>query len=723
MSSRQIAVALSVSSAALACGAAGWGLSQAEAIHVPAVLSILGGVAALGGAYFVRQFVVAGEQEVLTLRDDVQRRESELAMTRRELEQFESSVADQLKQRSNQLNAREQHLAQLQLNFSEWLEYPQSEQLPDPLSDVEQRELTEKDKLVLKHIEDESQRVYQKLREGYYKPEGAIDAKRIREDIHEFVLAVARIYRPDVDNPLLETSVDQLLRAGSRACLHLLVVMERLPFNPKDMSISTLHSYVQKALKAYDAYVAAKPYLGYVQTATYFGRWLAGATPLTLGVTWIIGELGKRGTQAAAQWLIDQQAVALLHEVTRVIGFEVASLFSGDFRHRDPNWVYAAELANLMSLFPLSRDNLSQSLREVGALPFRNEYDRIYLYRCLSGHKTPHPLVIAHEFLSLGDRQQVGKRLERFFQGFIHGKQPQLVEQWLSGVEQRLAIKLTPQLMLGSHATASNPEQDRQQCLRALAGFLIAFKAVPLEEVSDRLLITDLFRQLSDPERSALREQIMSDPPPFEVPDIDVSGTLVSTFVEDLTRLVVRTRPWDVQPDEVVFETAVMLGQDFEKTKKQVAREYADALASQFAEDAIAAKLDGHVARSSLGALQPGETLRCAYAASYINWPANVSSLSGDRKSGLIVTDRRLILVEATAQESLIATHELAGLSIERVKKLVLDDCRLTGAQWQVEGLPDAVAIAVQLAGSIGTRYETSFKPLTELVLGQTRLT
>lgn len=722
MSSRQTAIALSVSSAAMACGAAGWSIAHEGTIGVPGVLGLVGGAAALGSAYFVRRFVVAGEQEVLTLRDDVLRRESDLAATRHELEQFEASVADQLKQRSNQLNAREQHLAQLQLNFSEWLEYPQTDQLQDPLSELEQRQLTDKDQLVLKRIEDESQRVYQKLREGYYKPEGKIDAKRIREDVHEFVLAVARIYRPDVDNPLLETSVDQLLRAGSRACLHLLVVLERLPFNPKDMSISTLHSYVQKALKAYDAYVAAKPYLGYVQTATYFGRWLAGATPLTLGVTWIIGELGKRGTQAAAQWLIDQQAVALLHEVTRVIGFEVASLFSGDFRHRDPNWVYAAELTNLMSLFPLSRDNLSQSLREVGALPFRNEYDRIYLYRCLSAHKAPHPLVAAHEFLSHGDRQQVGKRLERFFQGFIHGKQPQLVEQWLNGVEQRLAIKLTPNLALGSHETNSNPEQDRLRCVQALAGFLIAFKAIPPEEVSDRLLVTELYREFSDTERSAFNERLVNEPPQFEVPDIDVSGPLAAAFVGDLTRLVVRTRPWDVQPDEVIYETAVMLGQDFEKTKKQVAREYSDALASQFGKDAIAAKLDGQVARASLAVLQPGEDLKFAYTANAISWPAMTSPLSGESKSGLIGTDRRLILIEATAQEAIVATHELTGLSLERIKKLVLDDCRLLGTQWQIEGSPDAVTIAVQLAGSIGTRYETSFKPLSELVLGQSKL-
>lgn len=717
MTSRQTAFVLSVSSAVLATGAVGWSVAQHGSLGGPAMIGLLGGATAIGSAVFVRRFILAGEQEVLALRNDVAEREAALDGTRREIEQFEADVAQQLQQRATQLNAREQHLAHLQVNFREWLEYPQAGAETDPLSEIEQRQLTEKDQLVLKRIEEESQHVYQKLREGYYKPEGQIDAHRIREDVHEFVLGVARIYRPDAENPLLETSVDQLLRAASRACLHLLVVLERLPFNPKDMSISTLHSYVQKALKAYDTYIAAKPYLGYVQTAGYFGRWLAGASPLTLGVSWLVTELGKRGTQAAAQWLIDQQAVALLHEVTRVIGFEVASIFSGDFRHRDPNWVYAAELTHLMSLFPLSRDNLAQSLREVGSLSFRNEYDRIYLYRCLSAQKPPRPLVAAHEFLPLNDRQQVGKRLERFFQAFIHGKQPKLVDDWIAGVEQRLAIKLVPQLALSAPTVAASPEQERIKCLRSLAGFLISFKAASVPELADRLVITELFRQLNETERAAFVDRLQSEPPQFDVPDVERSGSLAPQFVADLTHLAVRSRPWDVQPDELILETAVMLGQDFEKAKKQIAREYADALASQFAKDAVAARLEGIVARTALAELQSDEQLQFAYVPSNIQWPSTTTRLSGDRKQGLIGTTRRLLLIEATDREALVATHELSGLSMERVNKMMLDECRLTGTKWRLDGSSEPTTISTQLTGAIGTRYENTFKPLMDLVL------
>lgn len=726
-SSQRTAQLLSVTSAAVSLGVTGWDIAQAGGLTPFSVCAGLAGLASIGSAVFIRRFTVAGEQEVLAMRTDVEGREQELQRSLQELEQFKSDVTTQLEQRTTQLNAREQHVAQLQVSFSEWLEYPQPGQPIDVLNQLEQRQLTDKDQQVLKRIEEESQQLYKKLREGYYKPDGAIDAKRIREDVHEFVLSVAKIYRPESANPLLETSVDQLLRAASRACLHLLVVLERLPFNPKDMSISTLHGYVQTALKAYDAYVAAKPYLGYVQTAGYVGRWLAGATPLTLGVSWLIGELGKRGTKAAAQWLIDQQAVALLHEVTRVIGFEVASLFSGEFRHRDANWVFASELTHLMSLFPLSRDNLAQALREVGSLTFRNEYDRIFVYRCLSTHRSPQPLAMAHQFLSLSDREQVGKRLERFFQGFIHGKQPRLVDDWTQGVETRLGIKLTAALPIAA-ARESSPEQDRLTCLRALAGFLLSIKAVPLEEVADRLVMSELFRQLDDQQRAAFVDSMLAEPPSFEVPDVDVSQATVAPFVADLTRLSVRSRPWDVQPDELLFETAVMLGQDFEKTKKLVAREYSDALATLLSKDAVASKLDGKVARAALAELQSigsdsettsdsDEPVLFCYSSGNIVWPSSVPALSSDRRQGLIGTSRRLLLIEADERDAVVATHELGGVTIERVNKMINDECRLTGTRWTMDGHSQPLTISVQLAGTIGTRYETSFKPLLDLAL------
>ena len=80
----------------------------------------------------------------------------------------------------------------------------------------------------------------------------------------------------------------------------------------------------------------------------------------------------------------------MLHDMVRVIGYEVASIYGGDVRHRDANWIYGVELAELVSRFPLSRDSLSSALKEVGSVQLLNEYDRIFLYRCLAAHRSAH---------------------------------------------------------------------------------------------------------------------------------------------------------------------------------------------------------------------------------------------------------------------------------------------------------------------------------------------
>jgi hypothetical protein len=422
-----------------AAGAAVW----LESFGLAAgALIVVGGTAA-AGAVFARRRVTGADRELDHERAAIKAERDELTARRSEIEQFMATATSQLTDRARLLDSREVHLADRLVNFREWLEYPQSGD--DSQADFPQRsprELTAQDHAVLQIINEESQQVYRRLREGYYKPpEGRIDGQKIRDDAHAFIIRVAQVYRPGVENPLLETSLDQLLRAGSRACLHLLVVLERLPLNPKDQTINALHSYLQKALKAYELYTSAQPYFGYMQSVSYFGRWIAGATPVTLGLTWALTELGKRGAKTAANWFLDQQAVALLNEVVRVIGFEVASIYGGDFRHRDPNWIYAAELTDLMSRFPLSRENLAQALREVGSLHLRSEYDRIFLYRCLSMHQNVKSLADAHEMLMLPDREQIARRIERFYQSFIHGKTRKAVDDWRRGLECRLGMR------------------------------------------------------------------------------------------------------------------------------------------------------------------------------------------------------------------------------------------------------------------------------------------
>ena len=138
-------------------------------------------------------------------------------------------------------------------------------------------------------------------------------------------------------------------------------------------------------------YKSAEPYWPYVNTAMYLGRFALGANPLALGaggLSAISAAAVRRHRPASDQ---PAGAGAASASWSGVIGYEVAGIYGGNFRHRDANWIYAAELTELVSEFPLSRDSLAHALREIGALELRSEYDRIFLYRCLANGKSAGP--------------------------------------------------------------------------------------------------------------------------------------------------------------------------------------------------------------------------------------------------------------------------------------------------------------------------------------------
>ena len=720
MTSRSATLLLCLITAAIAWSSATY-LALTESFGLAVGALIVVGLTAAAGAIGARRRISDVDQELAVEREAIKAERQELSERRAEIDQFLDSTKDQLTDRARQLDSRELHLANRLVNFREWLEYPQADD--DTIAEaptVSPRELSAQDHRVLEIIGEESQQLYQRLRAGHYKPEGKLDGRRIRDDAHAFVIRVAQVYRPGVENPLLETSLDQLLRAGSRACLHLLVVLERLPLSPKDQNINTLHGYLQKALKAYDLYNSAQPYFGYMQTASYFGRWIAGATPVTLGLSWALTELGKRGTKAAANWLIDQQAVSLLNEVVRVIGFEVASIYGGDFRHRDPNWVYAAELTDLMSRFPLSRENLAQALREVGSQHLRSEYDRVFLYRCLSTHHNVRALVDAHNNLPLPDRQQIARRLERFFESFIHGKTHKLIDEWRSGVEHRLGLKLHLAGTLPATAhdkTTAEHHGEQIKAATSLAAFLICVKGCPLDDLVTRLNFAELFRKLDEHHRRELLEDIVENPPyVFEPPDLDVSLPTVTQYVADLCRLAARARPWDVQPDEIVLETAVFLGQDFAKAKKLLDREYGDAFASLLPKEAPGSNLDLLVAKVALAELATDETIQFAYTDAVIAWPVQIALPVGERKSGLVGTSTRLLLIEASDRGFVVAASRFAELKIEKLAGRLINDCEVSGLAWTVEGREGNASISVRISGSMISRHDSYFRPLIEVL-------
>lgn len=672
--------------------------------------------------FFLKRPAINGCNESGELTDgmklEVER--EKLAQERSELDRLKAEIEQQLDQRAEQLNSREVALTDRLVQFQEWNEYPQ----PDGDSTTNKTApalLVEQDQRVIEILDDEAKLVYLRLKDGYYNPEGALNPDLVRDQVFDLITRVAKVYRPDAENPLMETSVDQMLRAGSRACLHLLIVLDRLPLNLHEETLSTLHSYIRNAIKAWETYSAAEPYLNHLGKAWYAGRYLAGASPLTMGITWALTEIGKRGAKAIGQKVVDQQAVALIGDVVRIVGFEVASVFSGDFRHRSPDWVFGSELTNLMSRYPVSRENLAHSLREVGNLSLRNEYDRMFLYRCLSAHRAAAPLVNARDVLPAEQRQDISRRLEKFYGDFIHGRTKKRLDSWQEGVEERLGIPLeiaqpekSDVASLGEASTSGN---ETAAAIESLAGFVAAVKGRPVREMSSLTLKLETAKAADAEELSSLLEQLEAAPPQlFEPPDIDPDSPVLTAYLDDLVHLAVEVAPFDLQPDDFVTETAAYFGADVKSIQKKLDQKYGEFVTDRLPEDAPSSKLSPTAARHLISLLSDDESPQFVYGSVKVDAGENSPLNSTD--AILVGLTSRLLLIP-NDDDHWSAAGTLTGHSISRIDGRLIDDCQLSGGQWTIasgSSQPVPQPLTLTISGAVMNRYESWFDPLLKMV-------
>lgn len=681
---------------------------EAGDFDVPGLI-VLSCVGQLTAMFLVRPVVNPTEDAIQAERD-------QLDQERSELDELKQTIEAELESRAKDIDQRELKLSNRLVAFQEWLEYPgadavEGETETAPLATAE---LSAQDQQVIDLLDAEAKRLYEKLQEGYYQPDGKLDQTLIRDDALDLITRVAKIYQPDSENPLLETSVSDLLRAGSRVCLHLLITLEKLPFSLEDASIATLHGYVQKAVKAYGVYTAAEPYIGYASKALYAGRLALGANPLTLGITWALAEIGKRGAKAIGQKVVDQQAVALLGDLVRVVGFEVASIYSGDFRHRDSNWVYGSELTNLMSRFPISRENLAHALREVGGLTVRNEYDRVFLYRCLSTHRAAEPLVDAHTLLPPEQRQEITQRLEKFFRDFVHGRQPKRVAEWIEGVETRLGYRVNVDVDTTAASGAELSAQENAAAFESLIAMVCSVKARPVQELRESFHRLKLVQRIGVPEADKLLDELEQHPPHFfDPPDIDPDSDVLPDYFADLCTLAVRMPPFDVHPDDVVLETAAYFGRDIGKERASLDREYCEFLIERLSGEAASARISGAAARAFLAAPTDEAPISAIYSDVSVSWPERVSVPTGT--VWLAGSQTRLILA-IESDRDWIAISPAENFAAERVDGMIIDDCRLTGGAWTLPGQAESVDLTVTIAGAKLKRYDSWFAPLFEVI-------
>lgn len=687
------------------------------------VLVYIGGLVALAGTLLFRRELSTAEQEVEKLRHELQDEDSRLEEGRKAFSKLQREVERQFEEQGRKLDKREAELASRLVAYHEWMEFPQPIDLnksdagegaplfPD-MSDEQLSELTRKDRAMMALLKDETKILYDNITSNKYAVEGKFSPSLLRDDAYELVGKVARIYQPSVQQPLLETNMPLVVRAASRACLHFLVLLDDLPLNVKDYSFSSMYSYVRSAVNAYRMYKSTEPYWPYVNTAYYLGRFAMGANPLTMGAWWFLGALGKQGAQAVATRVINRQALALLSDVVRVIGYEVASVYGGDFRHRDANWIYAAELTELLHQFPLSRDSLSHALKEIGALQLRGEYDRIFLYRCVAGHLSARPQNFrALACLSSAECRAIAGRLEKFLHTFIHGKTADRVQKWKAGVEARLGVKL----LVKVQPTAHSIQAQQEDAVRSLAGFLLGSKEREPHDLAGFLNKSAILNELPQAERTALLSKLEANPPFFfEHPDLDPESDLVPKYLADLAALQVRVSPRDSRLDELIADVAEYLRQDPKTVQRLLEREYATHLADRISNESPTRKAPLPVARAILDLLEPGEQARFLYTGITLEWPAGATASATRGDLWLLGVGPRLTLFAVENEEPRLLWQGNGSAQFSQEKSLLSSTARLRGGTWlpESQGPQPTLRISGPLVKSIGNY----FAPLQKMV-------
>jgi hypothetical protein len=675
------------------------------------VAIVLGGIVALVGAGWFWRTISLAELDLEALRERIAERERAQADRELQWETTRKAIENQLAQQSKQLATREAALSQKLITFHEWMEFPQpidlSTQQPEEATDADLLELARKDRLLEELLKAETRRVFDDILRNKYMIEGQFQPMLVRDDVISLVRRVAQIYQPGVEQPLLETSMAQVLRAASRACLQFLVVMDQLPWNVKEQSFSSIYGYVRQGVKAYGMYKSVEPYWGYVNSAYILGRFALGANPLTMAAWWFVGAWGKEGAKQLATQILQRQALVLLQSCVRVIAYETAAMYGGDFRHRDPNWIYAVELAELVHSFPLSRESLAHALKETGSLQLRHEYDRVYLYRCLAAHASAGPDRYRSEgLLSMDEKLAIARRLERFLEAFIHGQTPERVAKWRSDVENRLGVKLN----VIAKAETLSVEQQTEEAIRSLASFAIAIKELEPSALPALLNHCKLFVDLPFEKQQAIAAALEENPPfYFEQPTIDVSSPVVTKYLHDLAVLAAKTAPHEAVIDEMLVDVAVYLRQDAKKMRQQLDKQYVHWLSDQLPADAPERRFPPPVARAVLDVIGPHEPVRFVYGNVSFEWQEADAPVYPRQHTWLVGVADRLVIF-TIADRPMLLWRADGDVSLERLPGLLAGDVRLTGGRWL--GDVRTQQPRVRVGGPLMGRQEAYFKPL-----------
>jgi len=685
------------------------------------------GAVALSGIFWFRHEQSAASIRFETERDVFRSEKKAFKEEAEDFKQIKKSFEQEIEKRSLLIQKRENILSQKLITLHEWMEFPRGiDESENNEKDLVVKDFHKQDQAVLELLKEQTDQLFKRIKNNYYQENGLFQKDRLFNDIFTLVDKIARIYNPESENPVLETSIEQLLRSINRTALHILVLMEQLPLDFKTYNLKKTFETVQAGVKAYSVYKNAMPYWDYLRPVYYLGRFTLGASPITIGVGWALGELAKSGAQKISSHIADRYALNLLYDIVFIIGNEAAGIFGGDFRHREANWIYGAELTEMLKHFPSSREILKGGLNEIGQLCLRNEYDRIFLYRCIAANKSAGPENFKPvSFISFEERQSVAKKLEKFWIKLIADKKNCAVpESWKTKFEDRMGVKLC----MNTEIFSSSFQEKSTDCLFSLAGFLMSVKKSRGHDLPGLLSETRIITYADEKLRRETIQKLIDEPPMiFDYPDMEPSDPLLDDYIFDLIYLCVRTFPFDGSHKNIVEQVCGYFRyKKIKDVQTHIDKIYCDFITEKLLPESPEKKLKPHDAHAISAFFDAGETLFFIYKNIYIEIPEDqkekISNIK-DMELWLTGTSLRVMLLALPEKkkddktESLLIwqaikkTPEQYDFYAEQIKGRIKSDCRISGGQWVLEQIKNIVPSPfLRLSGHTITRYEKYFK-------------
>jgi len=348
-----------------------------------------------------------------------------------------------IKTEATRLDAKRQGLEKVLMAYGEWMEFPDFKTLQT--IDWKDEAHVAMDGRVAALLDNEADLMLQRFSSGVYWTSGKFEAKQLLLDLASFTEAIARIYRPESDMPLLELNLESLFKAINRASLQIILLIEELPIlEVKEMNLRKVSENIRKASKVYRKYEELQPYLKPVRYLWHGSKMLIASNPL-LAVGWIAGsELIWKGGMHLGKKAMDAYLLSLVRQTLGIVAWETAGIYDRTHRYRSPDWVYGVELAHLLSKFDTTQEVLREAFRELGKIPLRSTYDRIFLYRCIAQNASPKPGLFAQpELLPVATRLALRDQLLAFYEKNISanaGTENAATLKWRTGLEERLGI-------------------------------------------------------------------------------------------------------------------------------------------------------------------------------------------------------------------------------------------------------------------------------------------